>query len=56
MTLNRSLWFGGVFTVLMLVFLASGLVTGILELFLWAAALITGWVWLLRLGGPRGTR
>jgi hypothetical protein len=56
LTLSRSLLFGAVFTVLMLVFLASGLVTGILELFLWAAALIIGWVWLLRKGGPRGTR
>lgn len=56
MTFERAIWLGGAFTVLMLFFLATGLVTGILELGLWALALILGWVWLLRLSRPRGTR
>lgn len=56
MTFERAVWLGGIFTVSMLILLATGLVTGILELFLWAAVLILGWIWLLRRSGPRGTR
>lgn len=56
MSLKRALWIGAVFTVLMVVSLASGLVTGALELLLWSLALILGWVWLFQRAGPRGTR
>ncbi|MCB0828937.1 MAG: hypothetical protein KDB62_09040 [Solirubrobacterales bacterium] len=56
MAFRRAIWLGAILTILMLVFLATGLVTGIVELALWAVALILGWVWLLRLARPRGTR
>lgn len=56
MNFNRALVAGIIFTFGMLLFLATGLVEGGLELFLWAVALVLGWIWLLRMAGPPGTR
>ncbi len=57
MTLRNAIIAGGVFTVLMLLVLAAlGSAFRPLEILLWAAVVIAGWLWLLGRARPKGTR
>ncbi len=57
MTLRNAIIAGGVFTVFMLLVLAAlGSAFRPLEILLWAAVVIAGWLWLLGRARPKGTR
>ena len=57
MSLRSAILAGGAFTVLMLLILAAlGSAFRPLEILLWGAVVILGWLWILRRARPKGTR
>jgi hypothetical protein len=56
-SLRSAIIAGGIFTVFMLLFLAAlGSAFQPLEILLWAAVVILGWLWILSRARPKGTR
>lgn len=57
MTLRGAIIAGGIFTVLMLLLLAAlGSSFRPLEILLWGAVVVIGWLWILGRARPKGTR
>lgn len=57
MSLRSAILAGGAFTVLMLLILAAlGSAFRPLEILLWGAVVILGWLWILSRARPKGTR
>jgi len=55
--LRSAILAGGAFTVLMLLILAAlGSAFRPLEILLWGAVVILGWLWILSRARPKGTR
>ncbi len=57
MSLRTAILAGGAFTVFMLLLLAAlGSAFRPLEILLWGAAVVIGWLWILSRARPKGTR